>query len=156
MVIHSVIFLTPIYIRRAPCDRESGAIRAGLRSACLGESATERRMLPDLDAALYCRHMIIDIGHHRRCDEHDVHKSPARRPRLALVPFVLCPVTRTAARRQSGDGREILPVMSYLPGTIAALHIVNSLVSVIPFGEKVGVGVEAAITLCETIQVRRK
>jgi hypothetical protein len=46
--------------------------------------------------------------------------------------------------------------MSYLPGTIAALHIVNSLVSVIPFGEKVGVGVEAAIALCETIQVRGK
>jgi hypothetical protein len=63
---------------------------------------------------------------------------------------------RLPARRQNGDGREILPVMSYLPGTIAALHIVNSLVSVIPFGEKVGVGVEAAIALCETIQVRRK
>jgi hypothetical protein len=44
--------------------------------------------------------------------------------------------------------------MSHLPEAIAVLYVLNSLVSVIPFGDKVGVGVEAAIALCQTVQVR--
>jgi hypothetical protein len=83
----------------------------------------------------------------------DKHKSPARRPRLGLDPFILCTFT---AQCEDSDGHDILPVMSYLPTAIAALHIVNSLASILPLGEKVGVGVEAAIALCEAIQVRRK
>jgi hypothetical protein len=46
--------------------------------------------------------------------------------------------------------------MEHLPKAITALRVIKGFVSILPHGDKVGVGVELAITLCETIQVRRK
>jgi hypothetical protein len=59
----------------------------------------------------------------------------------------LCPSRATTA--------EIYQVMNHLSEAIAALRIVNGLVGVLPFGDKLGAGVGLAIGLCEAIQVRR-
>jgi hypothetical protein len=46
--------------------------------------------------------------------------------------------------------------MNYLPEAVAALRVINSVVIILPHGDKVGVGVGLAITLCEAVQVCRK
>jgi hypothetical protein len=46
--------------------------------------------------------------------------------------------------------------MNHLPEAVVALRIVNGLVGVLPFGDKLGAAVGLAIGLCEAIQVRRQ
>jgi hypothetical protein len=46
--------------------------------------------------------------------------------------------------------------MNHLPEAIVALQTVKGLVGVFPSGDKLGAGVELAIELCKSIQVRRK